>query len=187
MLVLCNHGSLFSCVGPIIDVHMRCSVFNQEKCLVLQVQPVFKIARDVFLPSVLDVVLVTRPTCNFRDGLVVKNRTSCFRPYLVEIPFNDGYLFGIIHLVPGNYRSTLHSLYRYICNEVCDLNNRDVLVGFASVFLFIKSYGNLLAAELSQLCYKGVLRTIALASTDGLCSWRCTLIVILQPVIVPVG
>jgi hypothetical protein len=40
------------------------------------------------------------------------------------------------------------------------------------VFLFIKSYASWLVAELSQLCYKGVLRTIALGSTDGLCTWR---------------
>jgi F0F1-type ATP synthase beta subunit len=38
-----------------------------------------------------------------------------------------------------------------------------------------------------QLCYGGVLRAIALGSTDGLCTWRCTFLVVLQPVIVPVG
>ena len=52
--------------------------------------------------------------------------------------------------------------------EVCDINVRDIILGFAPVFLFIKSYASTLIAELSQLCYKGVLRTIALGSTDGL-------------------
>ena len=64
---------------------------------------------------------------------------------------------------------------------------RDIILGFAPVFLFIKSYASCLVAELSQLCYKGVLRTIALGSTDGLCTWRCTFVMVLQPVIVPVG
>jgi F-type H+-transporting ATPase subunit beta len=71
--------------------------------------------------------------------------------------------------------------------EVCDINVRDIILGFAPVFLFIKSYASVLVAELSQLCYKGVLRTIALGSTDGLCTWRCTFVMGLQPVIVPVG
>ena len=143
--------------------------------------------RDVFLPSVYDALLVIRPSCNFRDGRVIKNYTANFRQYFIELPFNDGYLFGLIHLIPANYRSTLRSFYSSMCKEVCDINVRDIILGFAPVFLFIKSYASFLVAELSQLCYKGVLRTIALGSTDGLCTWRCTFVMGLQPVIVPVG
>ena len=143
------------------------------------------VQRYVFLPSVYDALLVIRPSCNFRDGRVIKNYTANFRQYFIELPFNDGYLFGLIHLIPGNYRSTLHCFYSSMCKEVC--NVRDIILGFAPVFLFIKSYASCLVAELSQLCYKGVLRTIALGSTDGLCTWRCTFVMVLQPVIVPVG
>ena len=143
------------------------------------------VQRYVFLPSVYDALLVIRPSCNFRDGRVIKNYTANFRQYFIELPFNDGYLFGLIHLIPGNYRSTLHCFYSSMCKEVC--NVRDIILGFAPVFLFIKSYASCLVAELSQLCYKGVLRTIALGSTDGLCTWRCTFVMGLQPVIVPVG
>jgi len=67
------------------------------------------------------------------------------------------------------------------------MNVRDIILGFASVFLLTKAYSNFLAAELSQLCYKGVLRTIALGSTDGLCTWKVGLLMGFQPVIVPVG
>jgi F-type H+-transporting ATPase subunit beta len=110
-----------------------------------------------------------------------------FGQYFVELPFNDSYLFGLIHLIPADYKSTLHSFYSSMCKEVCDMNTRDIVFGFASVFLFVKSYANFLVAELSQLCYGGVLRAIALGSTDGLCTWRCTFLMGLQPVIVPVG
>lgn len=104
-------------------------------------------------------------------------------PISDELPFNDGYLFALIHLIPANYRSTLHSFFQ----EVCDINTKDIILGFAPVFLFIKSYASWLVAELSQLCYKGVLRTIALGSTDGLCTWRVPFVMGFQPVIVPVG
>lgn len=153
--------------------------------MIILLRPV--VVRDVFLPSVYDAFLVIRPSCNFRDGRVIKNYTANFRQYFIELPFNDGYLFGLIHLIPANYRSTLHSFYSSMLQEVCDINVRDIILGFAPVFLFIKSYASVLVAELSQLCYKGVLRTIALGSTDGLCTWRCTFVMGLQPVIVPVG
>merc|ERR1719229_387870 len=55
------------------------------------------------------------------------------------------------------------------------------------MFLTVRSYSNILVAELNQLCYGGLLRCIALGSTDGLCSWRCLSILSFQPVIVPVG
>ena len=48
-------------------------------------------------------------------------------------------------------------------------------------------FSRCLVGELSQLCYKGVLRTIALASTDGLSTWRVGFLMTFQPVIVPVG
>ena len=150
--------------------------------MIIQIRPVLLVVRDVFLPSVYDALLVIRPSCNFRDGRVIKNYTANFRQYFIELPFNDGYLFGLIHLIPGNYRSTLHCFYSSMCQDA-----RDIILGFAPVFLFIKSYASFLVAELSQLCYKGVLRTIALGSTDGLCTWRCTFVMGLQPVIVPVG
>ena len=145
--------------------------------MIIQIRPVSLVQRDVFLPSVYDALLW--PSCNFRDGRVIHN----FRQYFIELPFNDGYLFALIHLIPANYRSTLHSFFQ----EVCDINTKDIILGFAPVFLFIKSYASVLVAELSQLCYKGVLRTIALGSTDGLCTWRVPFVMGFQPVIVPVG
>ena len=187
MMVFSNHGCLCSCVGPIIDAQMKCKVFYKEKFMIIQIRPVLLVVRDVFLPSVYDALLVIRPSCNFRDGRVIKNYTANFRQYFIELPFNDGYLLGLIHLIPANYRSTLDSFYTSCVTEVCDINRRDIILGFAPVFLFIKSYASCLVAELSQLCYKGVLRTIALGSTDGLCTWRCTFVMGLEPVIVPVG
>jgi F-type H+-transporting ATPase subunit beta len=154
-------------------------------------RPVCKIVRDVFLPSVYDALLVIRPSCNFRDGRLVTNCMTNFGQYLVELAFNDGYLFGLLHLIVADYRSAYKTFYKHMWREVCDMNSTcfgsDVILGFSAVFLFIKSYGNCLVAEISQLCYGGVLRAIALASTDGLCTFSCAFIMSLQPVIVPVG
>ena len=56
-----------------------------------------------------------------------------------------------------------------------------------SVLFTTKSYWSCLVAELSQLCYISVLRSVALGSTDGLCTWICIYLLGLQPVIVPAG
>ena len=193
-----NHGQICSCLGPIIDAQMKWKVFYKEKFMIIQIRPVLlvvrltRLMRDVFFPSVYDALLVLRPSCHFRDGRVIKNYTANFRQYFIELPFNDGYLTALIHLLPSNYRS--NTFYTSMCKDnstdisgMKGRSQRDIILGFAAVFLFIKSYANCLPAELSQLCYKGVLRTIALGSTDGLCTWRCTFLMGLQPVIVPCG
>mmetsp|Transcript_110575 Transcript_110575/g.268771 ORF Transcript_110575/g.268771 Transcript_110575/m.268771 type:complete len:240 (+) Transcript_110575:117-836(+) len=175
---------------------MKCKVFNFDKFMITQIaRPSgFVVESNVFLPSVYDAILVIRPSCNFRDGTVVNNCIVNYGQYLVELPFNDSSLLGLIHLLPVKYLTThsfwnsgLHDTHSAMCKEACEMNIRDILFGFASVFLFIKSYANCLVAELSQLCYGGVLRAVALGPTDGLCTWGCSFLMVLQPVIVPVG
>ena len=202
-MVHSNHGTICSCVGPMIDAQMKSKVFYKEKFMIIQIRPVLQRyqtnpAGSALLPSVYDALLVIRPSCNFRDGRVIKNYTrSSEAQYFIELPFNDGYLVGLLHLCCANYRSRYHGTFVIpsMCSELGDINlsSSPILrriipsvVGFAPVFLFIKSYPSCLVAELSG-CYKGVFRTIALGSTDGLCTFSCTFSLSFQPVIVPVG
>ena len=55
------------------------------------------------------------------------------------------------------------------------------------MFWIIKSYITSLVAEVSQLCYKGLFRSIVLGSTHGLSTFSCTFLLTLSPLIVPVG
>jgi hypothetical protein len=186
-MVHSNHGTICSCVGPMIDALFKCKVFYKEKFMIIQIRPVLLLVRDVFFASVYDALLLIRPSCNFRDGTVIQNYTANPNQaqYFIELPFNDAYLFGLIHLCSANYRSSRSRYHGHL--SICHINVRDIMLGFAPVFLFIKSYASSLVGELSQLCYKGVFRTIALGSTDGLCTFKCTFVLSLQPVIVPVG
>ena len=193
----CTFPSSVSQDSPIPS--SKCKVFYKEKFMIIQIREVLLVVRDLFLPSVYDALFLIRPSLNFRDGRVIKNYTANFRQYFIELPFNHGYLFGLIHLIPGDYRSTLDTsvlsasqqdLWSGILIKHCK-----IILGFAPVFLFIKSYGDgvgnespeSLPCEVSQLCYKGVLRRIALGSTDGICTWRCWAVVVFQGLIVPVG
>ena len=111
------HGSVNSCVGPIIDVSMNLKLFFQERytieCLKL----------DIFLPSVYDTLYILRSSSNLRDGTVV--RYLHIRQYLSSLPFNDSYLLSFLHLMPANYSlvTANYSFYSTkISQEVFDIN-----------------------------------------------------------------
>lgn len=72
-------------------------------------------------------------------------------------------------------------------SELCSMSTDDSLLGFTSVFMLAKSYTNFLICEISQLCFGGVLRSVALGTTDGLSTWRVSFLNLYQPVTVPVG
>jgi hypothetical protein len=117
-----NHGTICSCVGPVIDVQMKTKVFYREKCMISQMGAFANNApynqltitpmgpRDVFFPSVYDALLVIRPSCNFRDGTHIEApnqspTTQAHLKYCTELPFHDSYLMGLIHLCCADYRS----------------------------------------------------------------------------------
>jgi F-type H+/Na+-transporting ATPase subunit beta len=127
--------------------------------------------QSVFFPSIYDAIVITRNQVNFTHGLLVQSTPLL---YFSNLPFHDSFLLGCIHLIPASFSSITFGPSAHI-------------LGFSSVFLFVKSYANNLVAELSQLCYTNILRAIALQTTDGLCTWRQGFILLFQPVIVPVG
>ena len=198
-----NHGYLCASVGPIVDVQLRCKVFYREKYLISQIKDVVPITRDLLLPSIYDALILIRPSLTFRDGTVMSNYLVDFSRYLSEIPFNNSYLLALIHLAPIKYSTALdssnyqalHLEGRSLGPNISSCNSNPLILGFAALFLLVKSYGNgvgsecpaILPCEVSQLCYGGVLRSVALGSTDGMCTWRCSAIVLLQGIIVPVG
>ena len=107
--------------------------------------------------------------------LMFKLSLIYFTQYLIELAFNDGHLFAIMHLIPADYRERLDSAI-----SAYDLE-------MASLFLLIKSYASIPTLEISQVHYKALLRTIAFASTQCLSTWRCFSSFSLQAIIVPVG
>ena len=170
-----NHACVCSSVGPIVDVKEQSDLFYRERYIASILSPGYK---DVFLPSVYDALLLSRPTCDFRDARVITS--SDFTQYLTEIPFNDSYLFAIMHLIPADYTETLDCLSRSYAKH-------DVILPLAALFLLIKSYASIPTLEISQLCYKALLRTIAFSTTQCISTWRSRALFSLQAVIVPVG
>lgn len=170
-----NHACVCSCVGPVVDVKGQSDLFYRERYMANILASGYK---DVFLPSVYDALLLTRPTCDFRDGRLITSPN--FTQYLAELPFNDSYLFAMMHLIPADYTEALDSLSGPIAKH-------DVILPLAALFLLVKPYANILVLEISQLCYGALLRTVALSTTQCISTWRCLALFSLQAVIVPVG
>lgn len=63
----------------------------------------------------------------------------------------------------------------------------DLVLGFTSLYLLVRTYSNSLAAEVSQQMYGGTLRCISLGVIEGLSTWRCNIQLNVQAVVVPVG
>lgn len=170
-----NHACVCSCVGPVVDVKGQSDLFYRERYMANILASGYK---DVFLPSVYDALLLTRPTCDFRDGRLITSPN--FTQYLAELPFNDSYLFAMMHLIPADYTEALDCLSGPIAKH-------DVILPLAALFLLVKPYANILVLEISQLCYGALLRTVALSTTQCISTWRCLALFSLQAVIVPVG
>ena len=112
------------CVGPVIDVKLKLKVFLFEHVLVSQLIYVYPMSKDMFLPSIYDALVVTRPSCNFRDGAVVTNVMLAFGVYFVELPFNDSYLSGVIHLISVNYSV----MYKVMCHQSNIMGRQDFII-----------------------------------------------------------
>ena len=86
-----------------------------------------------------------------------------------------------------SYTERLESLSSSRERQASPHTKHDLILPLAALFLLIKSYASIPTLEISQLCYKALLRTIALSTTQCLSTWRCRTLFSLQPVIVPVG
>lgn len=67
------------------------------------------------------------------------------------------------------------------------MHDRFILEGFSVQFIITKAYCNALVSEISQLCYKGIFRTVSLDFTDGMCTWNSKFTNVFQPIVIPVG
>ena len=166
----------------------------------------FYIGRDVFYPTVYDSMTIVRPSVCFREGITAANCMSRFNTFILGLPYNTAYLLAVTHLIPLDYSHSLEILVHMHWSKQTDgltgifgesysrmevilvSNNRqDLVLGFVSLYLLIKSYSNSLVAEVSQQMYGGVLRCISLGSTEGLSTWRCSIQLNVQAAVVPVG
>jgi len=190
-MLLTNHGSVCACVGPVIDVQQQSSVVHWQAQLMTYLESLETRTtpkRYVFVPCVYDSILIFRPAINLRDGTSASNSKFEYSSYMTQLCFNESVLLSLVHLLPAEYDTELRDAYFSLAyDELQSMAIEETLQGFSAVFMLSKSYANFLVCEISQLCYGGVLRSVALAATEGLCTWDVKFTNLYQPVVVPVG
>ena len=180
-----------ACIGPVLDVQLQTHVLVPQATLLDQLQAVL-FSKDqshyIFVPSVYGSLLIIRPSINFRDGTTAPNFLFGHSLYLAQLPFNDSLMLSLANTLPAPHDSSISSPYLGLgISELCSMAIEDYLLGFTAVFMLSKSYSNFLVCEISQLCFGGVLRSIALSTTDGLSTWKVPFLNLYQPITVPVG
>lgn len=169
-MLFSSHGSLCSCVGPVVDIQMRSKLFRTEKFVLSAVSPVLGSSsqRDLlFCTSVYDAVFVVRPSCNLRDGTLLKGWNLQQISLFAELPYMDSYVLALVHLVPADYIQRMDSkVFSDLLNEFLSKLMKGAtyitVLGFASMCSILVSYDTLvLLAEVSQLCYGGVIRAVS--------------------------
>jgi F-type H+-transporting ATPase subunit beta len=206
---LSNHGYVTSCLGPVVDVQLATNVYKENRKVYRKIQDNYKInaattpseyiSRDIFYPSVYDSITVIRPSVCFREGITMDNCMSSFYTFLKNLPYQESYILATTHLIPAEYDTIIESPKT---NERMGISGEatirgdqslapstkvDLVIGFAALYMTGRQYSNSLVAEVSQQMYGGILRCIALSSTEGLSTWKCSIQLNMQPVIVPVG
>merc|ERR1712014_248497 len=72
-------------------------------------------------------------------------------------------------------------------NEILSNSETETALGLASALILVKAYSNWLIVEVNQICYGGIVRTIALGFTEGISSWKVEAFCTFRPLVVPVG
>merc|ERR1712066_286546 len=140
------------------------------------------------LPCIYDALLLIRPECIFREGLTIKNVLKTKRKFFEEISREESIIIGIRTIANLTYQNKLKTTVLKIAkNENIESSHTEVELGLASALILVKSYANWLIVELNQICYGGILRTIALGFTEGISSWKVEALCTSQALVVPVG
>merc|ERR1712060_627955 len=178
-----GQGFVSSCVGPVVDISM--SSQNHE---IYQLQALWVslgLKKKMGLPCIYDSLLLIRPNCSFREGIMMKNKLGAKRKFFEEISKEESPIMGIMAQNKGLY-SELNS-NQILKNEILSNSITETAIGMASALILVKSYANWLIVEVNQICYGGVLRTIALGFTEGISSWKVESLCTFKLLVVPVG
>merc|ERR1711933_581396 len=189
-----GQGFVSSCVGPVVDISM--SSQNHE-IYQLQAQWVsLGITSTLGLPCIYDSLILIRPECSFREGIMMPNQVTSKRAFFEELNKEGSLALSLMACCNIDYykiepmfswsnRENMHGYH--IRDEILANSHGEAVIGLASVLILVKAYANWLLVEVNQICYGGVLRTIALGFTEGISSWKVEALCTFQPLVVPVG
>jgi hypothetical protein len=180
-----GQGFVSSCVGPVVDISMK-----TQKHEIYQLQSLWVsmgISKNLGLPCIYDSLILIRPECSFREGIMIQNRLASKRKFYEELNKEESLVHGIMAKTKLEFAKVKSSMISNIKDEILANSQGETSIGWAAALILVKAYANWLIVEVNQICYGGILRTIALGFTEGISSWKVESLCTLQPLVVPVG
>jgi len=172
-------------VGPVVDISIST---QQHEIYPIQSQWVsLGISHTYGLPCIYDSLLLIRPECIFREGIMMQNRLTSKRTFFEELHKEESLVSGIMSYANLQYSKLKQSNIASLTDEILANSQGEAAIGLASALILVKAYANWLLVEVNQICYGGIVRTIALGFTEGISSWKVESLCTFQPLLVPVG
>merc|ERR1712060_921159 len=180
-----GQGFVSSCVGPVVDISM-----STQKHDIYQLQSLWVslgISRNLGLPCIYDSILMIRTECSFREGIMIKNRLTAKRRFFEDLNKEEGLILGIMAVNNLTYSKLKTGELLKMKHEILANSQGEAAICLASALILVKAYANWLLVEVNQICYGGILRTIALGFIEGISSWKVETLCTFRPLVVPVG
>merc|ERR1711972_379199 len=134
-----------------------------------------------------DILLLIRLEYSFREGIRIENKSILKYTFYEELNKEESIIDGIMSCNNLEYSKLKTHEKWTLKNEILSRSETETALGLASALILVKSYANWLIVEVNQICYGGVLRTIALGFTEGISSWKVESLCTFKPLVVPVG
>merc|ERR1711972_1295351 len=117
----------------------------------------------------------------------MENVLASKRAFFEGMSKEESLVLGLMAYENLRYSELSASVVLNIKHEIIVNSLQEVALGMASALILVKAYANGLIVEVNQICYGGILRTIALGFTEGISSWKVESLCTFQPLVVPVG
>merc|ERR1711933_467793 len=117
----------------------------------------------------------------------IQNRLTAKRKFFESLNKEESLIHGIMAQTKLDYSKLKESAITNIKDEILTNSQGETAIGWAAALILVKAYANWLIVEVNQICYGGILRTIALGFTEGISSWKVESLCTFRPLVVPVG
>ena len=136
------------------------------------------------------IITISRKSAIFSDSSVVDvmKNSEKLMDYLDAIAINDSLLMALCEgFDVTNERFSNNSQLILSENDELIGSNNTLMTSLAALYSVVNDMSTILVSEISQICYKGILRLIALGSSTGISAVGHKVQAIYQPILAPVG
>merc|ERR1712203_1338055 len=178
-------GFVSSCVGPVVDISM-----STQNHAIYQLQSLWVslgLSENLGLSCIYDALLLIRPECSFREGIMMRNRLAAKRKFYEALGREESLVLGLMAQQKLSYSKLKTSEILKIKDEIRANLETETAGGLAAALILVKTYINWLVVEVNQICYGGTTQTIILGFTEGISSWKVESLCTFRSLVVPVG